>query len=75
MVREHVVVLHNHVPLQRSRNTSSVVDVEPLLRGIAAAAVTIGEGPRFPVREVDGAVRSFIAEKVEVGWIDAWMNE
>ena len=45
-------------PVQRNL----VMDVEPLLNRIAGAAVTIGEGPRFPIQEIDMAVQSFLAE-------------
>jgi len=45
-------------PLQRNLS----MDVEPLLSRIAAAAVTIGEGPGYRTQEVDTGVQSFLAE-------------
>ena len=51
--------------LSQSRNLV-VMDVEPLLERITAAAVTIGEGPRYPTLEIDMAVLSFLAEEQSV---------
>ena len=45
-------------PVQRNL----ALNVEPLLNEIAGAAVTIGEGPRFQIQEIDVAVQSFLAE-------------
>jgi hypothetical protein len=39
-----------------------VVDIDPLLQRVTAAAVTIGEGPRYPTRDIDMAVQSFLKE-------------
>lgn len=41
---------------------SSVMDVNPLLESLTAAAVTIGEGPRYPKAEIDMAVQSYLME-------------
>ena len=40
----------------------SVTDVNPLLERLIAAAVTIGEGPRYPKGEIDMAVQSYLTE-------------
>lgn len=39
-----------------------VVDIDPLLERLVNAAVTIGEGPRYPIRDIDMAVQSFLTE-------------
>jgi hypothetical protein len=46
-------------PLQRRL----IMDVNPLLEKLTAAAVTIGEGPRYPTAEIDTAVQSFLTER------------
>jgi hypothetical protein len=40
-----------------------IMDVNPLLEKLTAAAVTIGEGPRYPTAEIDTAVQSFLMER------------
>lgn len=39
-----------------------VMEIDPLLERLTAAAVTIGEGPRYPTRDIDMAVQSFLKE-------------
>jgi hypothetical protein len=39
-----------------------VIDIEPLLERLTTVAVTMGEGPRYPRRDVDMAVLSFLTE-------------
>ena len=46
----------------RHAQRSSVMDVNPLLESLTAAAVTIGEGPRYPKAEIDMAVQSYLTE-------------
>jgi hypothetical protein len=46
----------------RPSQRSFVMDVNPLLESLTAAAVTIGEGPRYPKAEIDSAVQVFLTE-------------
>ena len=46
----------------RPLQSNLVMDVEPLVKRLATAAVTIGEGPRYSTLEVDMAVQAFHAE-------------
>jgi hypothetical protein len=48
-----------------------VMDIDPLLERLTAAAVTIGEGPRYPTRDIDMAVQSFLKETHSTGGIVA----
>jgi hypothetical protein len=46
----------------RTFQRSSVTDINPLLEGLTAVAVTIGEGPRYPKADVDTAVQVYLTE-------------
>jgi hypothetical protein len=46
----------------RPSQRSPVMDVNPLLERLTAAAVTIGEGPRYPKADIDTAVQLYLTE-------------
>jgi hypothetical protein len=54
----------------RASQRSSVMDVNPLLESLTAAAVTIGEGPRYPKAEIDTAVEVYLTETHSTEGID-----
>jgi len=46
----------------RLLQSNLVMDIGPLLERLAATAVTIGEGPRYLIRDIDTSVHSFLME-------------